>query len=258
MLGAMPNLPPQSPSLPASEHANRQLAWAGVLFALVFPTVLTWAYFIQAAGAGEGLQRTVMGTLKLIQFAFPLVWVVWVLRERIAWQRLTTRGVPLGVVFGVAVTLAGWCVFQFALSPTPAFQAAIEPIRAKVAGFGIDSITTYATLGVFYSLVHSFLEEYYWRWFVFGQLRRLVPLGAAIVVSSLAFASHHVIVLAHYFGWTSPLMWLFSAAVAIGGAFWAWLYNRTGSLLGPWLSHLVIDAGIFLVGFQLVRASFAP
>lgn len=250
-------MPPEPPSLSATEPVNRKLAWAGVLFALVFPTVLTWAYFIQAADSGQGVQRAVMGTLKLIQFAFPLVWVLWVLRERIAWRNFTTRGVALGVAFGLLVTLTGWCVFHFALAPMPAFQAAIEPMREKVAGFGIDSVAKYAALGVFYSLCHSFLEEYYWRWFVFAQLRRLTPLGMAIAVSSLGFASHHVLVLAHYFGWTSPLTWLFSAAVAIGGAFWAWIYNRTGSLVGPWLSHLVIDAGIFLIGFQLVRASFA-
>jgi len=254
----MPNLPPQPPSLPAAPPANRKLAWAGVSFALVYPTFLTWAYFIQAADAGEGVQRTVMGTLKLIQFAFPLVWVVWVLRERIAWQRLSTRGVALGIAFGVAVMLAGWLAFEFVLSPAPAFQAAIEPIRAKVAGFGINSVTNYIVLGVFYSLVHSFLEEYYWRWFVFGQLRRVIPVPTAILVSAFGFTGHHVLVLGHYFGWSSPLALLFSAAVAIGGAFWAWLYNRTGSLLGPWLSHLVIDAGIFLIGFQLVRASLAP
>lgn len=255
MLGTMTNLPPPPTTLPASGPVNRTFAWAGILFALVYPTVLTWAYFIQAADAGEGVQRTVMGTLKLIQFAFPLVWVLWVLRERIASQKFTTRGVPLGVAFGLVVTLAGWTVFHFALESLPAFQAAIEPMRAKVTGFGIDSIAKYAALGIFYSLCHSFLEEYYWRWFVFGQLRRLAPLGAAILVSSLAFASHHVLVLAAYFGWTSPLTWLFSAAIAIGGAFWAWLYHRTGSLVGPWLSHLVIDAGIFLIGFQLVQAS---
>ncbi len=254
----MPSSQPESTPISVSPPANLRLAWAGVAFALVFPTIVTWAYFIQAADADQGVQRTLMASLKLLQFAFPLAWVALVLRERIASQRLSTHGVALGITFGVAVTLAGWLLFRFVLEPIPAFQTAIEPIRAKVAGFGIDSVTKYAALGAFYSLAHSFLEEYYWRWFVFGQLRRLVPLSAAILISSLGFSAHHVLVLAHYFGWTSPLTLLFSASVAIGGAFWAWLYNRTGSLLGPWLSHLVIDAGIFLIGFQLVRASLAP
>ena len=47
----------------------------------------------------------------------------------------------------------------------------------------------------------------------------------------------------------------FPTKEALLGAFWAWLYNRTGSLLGPWLSHLVIDAGIFFIGYQLVATS---
>jgi membrane protease YdiL (CAAX protease family) len=44
-----------------------------------------------------------------------------------------------------------------------------------------------------------------------------------------------------------------SSAVAVGGAFWAWLYERTGSIYSAWLSHLLIDAGIFWVGYELVR-----
>ena len=105
---------------------------------------------------------------------------------------------------------------------------------------------------MFYSLFHSLLEEYYWRWFVFRQLRRLVPLWPAIVVSALGFMGHHVIVLSEFFKEAPWLAWLFSSAVAVGGVFWAWLYERTGSLFGPWLSHLLIDAGIFWVGYDLV------
>ena len=71
---------------------------------------------------------------------------------------------------------------------------------------------------------------------------------------SLAFALHHVIVLAFYFGWRSPATVAFSLGVALGGAVWAWIYHRSGSLLGPWLSHAVVDAAIFAVGYQLLRS----
>ena len=67
---------------------------------------------------------------------------------------------------------------------------------------------------------------------------------------------HHILLLAAYFGWFSPATWIFSAAVAVGGAYWAWLYQRSGSLWGPWLSHLVIDAAIFIVGYDLVFGLF--
>jgi membrane protease YdiL (CAAX protease family) len=46
--------------------------------------------------------------------------------------------------------------------------------------------------------------------------------------------------------------------VAAGGAVWAWVYHRSGSLLGPWLSHMLVDAGIFLVGYQMLSGSLGP
>ena len=73
-----------------------------------------------------------------------------------------------------------------------------------------------------------------------------------MLISSLGFMAHHVIVLGFYFGWHSPWVYLLSLAVAIGGAFWAWLYDRTGSLAGPWLSHMLVDAGIFAVGYRMI------
>jgi len=65
-----------------------------------------------------------------------------------------------------------------------------------------------------------------------------------------------VILLATYFGWLSPWTYLLSLGVAVGGIFWAWLYHRSGSLYGPWLSHLLIDAAIFVVGYDLVSDLF--
>ena len=245
----------ESATVERNQGNRRRADWLGVAFALVFPTIVTWAYFFRAAGADQSVQQAVMATLKVLQFAFPIAWVSLILRERIAWRRPSAQGVVMGLLFGLAVAVAGWCVYRYVLMGSLMFVAATDQIQAKVAGFGLDSVSKFVALGVFYSLAHSFLEEYYWRWFVFGQLRRLLPLWPAVVVSSLGFMAHHVLVLSLYFGWWTWPTLLFSASVAVGGAFWAWLYDRTGSLLGPWLSHLVVDAGIFLIGFQLVRGS---
>jgi membrane protease YdiL (CAAX protease family) len=220
---------------------------------LIVPTVLTWVYFVEAADYVENVQRAVGLTTKVLQFAFPLVWTAFVLREPLRWQRPRRDGVALGIVFGLVVTAGGWLLFQSLLRDHAVFTAASDAIRAKVAGFGLDSVWKYAALGTFYSIAHSLLEEYYWRWFVFGQLRRLVPVAAAIAVSAIGFMAHHVVVLSMFFGWWTLPTLLLSAAVGVGGAFWAWLYQRSGSLYGPWLSHLLVDAGIFLVGYELVR-----
>ncbi|MEM7315862.1 MAG: CPBP family intramembrane glutamic endopeptidase, partial [Planctomycetota bacterium] len=124
----------------------------------------------------------------------------------------------------------------------------------KVTQLGFATPIAFIGLSIFYVVLHSFLEEYYWRWFVFGGLRDHVSITAAILISSLGFMAHHVLVLARYFGWSNPTTYLFSACVAIAGILWAWMYQRTGKLWAPWLSHAMADAAIFTVGFDMIRS----
>ncbi len=220
--------------------------------AMVLPLVITWVYFVLLSGSHPALQRGVAIVGKSVQFALPVVWVGLICRERLGWIAATWRGVSGGFGFGLLVfvtMIVGW---HQVLEPRGELQAAADEIRTKVIELGVDSLVGYLALGIFYSLVHSLLEEYYWRWYVFGRLRRYVSVNWAILLSSIAFASHHVILLTTYFGWFSPWTWFFSVSVAVGGAFWAWLYQRSGSLYGPWISHLLIDAAIFLIGFQMM------
>ncbi len=116
----------------------------------------------------------------------------------------------------------------------------------------MTTLPAYVALAVFYSAIHSLLEEYYWRWFVFGQLARLIDWRPAAIISGLAFAAHHVLVLAKYFGYGSPWTWLFALGIAIGGAVWAWLYRASDSLAAVWLSHALVDAAIFGLGYVII------
>jgi membrane protease YdiL (CAAX protease family) len=43
-----------------------------------------------------------------------------------------------------------------------------------------------------------------------------------------------------------------TAAVALGGVIWCWHFQRSGGLLAPWISHLLVDAALMLVGYLLV------
>ena len=46
----------------------------------------------------------------------------------------------------------------------------------------------------------------------------------------------------------------FAAVVGIGGAgHRRWIYARSDSLYGPWISHCFVDAAIFVVGYDLAR-----
>jgi membrane protease YdiL (CAAX protease family) len=226
---------------------------AAVVFALVYPTLLTVGYFILLAKPSEGgLQQIAFGVGKSLQFLFPVAWVFWIQSGRPVWQRPRSRDLAAGAIAGLLLLVAAVALYYLWLKPAGVFDEPAVKVREKIAHFGIDTKVRYLTMALFYCAVHSLMEEYYWRWFVFAQLRRLTSFPMATIVSSLGFTSHHVLVLAEYFGWTSPWTYLFSLGVAVGGAIWAWMYEKTGSLYGLWASHALVDAAIFIVGYDLL------
>jgi len=233
----------------------RGLSWSVVLFGLLLPTIVTWAYFVALANQPAWMQQTAYVVGKAIQFALPIVCAVWLLPRALAIKPPTSKGVWLGLAFGLLFAALMVALYHGWFKHMAIFTGPDEQIRKKISGMAIDSAWKFAALGLFYAVCHSFLEEYYWRWFIFHELRKITPTNAAIAISSLGFMAHHIIVLWIYFGMTWPTL-LFSLAIAIGGAFWAWLYHTTDSLIGPWLGHLLIDAAIFIIGYDIARDVF--
>jgi membrane protease YdiL (CAAX protease family) len=241
-----------SPS-PADQPSTRpHSAW--LLLALVFPTLITWLYFVVLAGL-QPTSQIAFAVGKAIQFGLPVAWLLYAARERAAWPTWSKQGWGTGVAFGLAVAALMLAGFEYGMSGQAWFRPAEEAIREKLSQLGLESIPRFVALSIGYAAVHSLMEEYYWRWFVYRRLMTTWPAGPAILVSSIGFMSHHIILLAQYFGALSPFTYVASAGVAIGGAFWAWLYRRTGSVGPAWLSHGIVDAAIFFIGYKIAFAT---
>jgi uncharacterized protein len=240
-----------------NEESRRRQTWIAVVFAVVFPTFVTWIYFILF----EGESAVVGGVCKAIQFGFPVCWVFLWMRMSLAESGLPKRGTDenvwstrtnllVGSGSGIAILLTTICYYHFAISGSQ-FDGLVLEIESRVKKLSMGAPWQFAALGAFYSLVHSFLEEYYFRWFVFGRLRHLTSFLPAVIISSLAFMAHHVIVLWVFFGFSFHTVFL-SFSIVVGGLLWSWQYERSRSLIGPWVSHLFVDAGIFLVGYHMI------
>jgi membrane protease YdiL (CAAX protease family) len=241
---------------PVAGPSRRAAVWLALFFAMTFPTVAAWCYFLALAGTGtevNGAQRLAYAGGKVVQFSFPVVFLAlgggpW---PRPLRPRLTGLGV--GLVFGMLIVTLMLGVYFVALRHSPLMAGTPQQIRHKLGQLGMDTRARYLALAAFIVITHSLLEEYYWRWFVFGQLCRVVRLSASVVLSSLAFTAHHVIILyvflpGHFWTLAAP----FSLAIAAGGAVWAWMYSRAGTLYPSWLSHLLVDAAIFVIGWDLL------
>src|SRR5690242_13797580 len=88
--------------------SRAQSRWLAVLFAICFPTLMAWFYFVvlgtpsRATGAGyAALIAYAVG--KGVQFGFPAAWVAAFERARLQPSRPSFGGLALGLAFGLAV-----------------------------------------------------------------------------------------------------------------------------------------------------------
>jgi membrane protease YdiL (CAAX protease family) len=245
---------PDHPPPSAGPSAARD--GAAVLLAASFPTLSAWLYFVAlaadpAAGVNRPMQAAYFGG-KLVQFGLPVLYLLLYDPAALRGFSLRPRGLAAGVAFGLAVAAATLALSE-ALLAAGLLSGLPDALRGKVGQLGLLSPAGFAALAAFLALAHSGLEEAYWRGFVHGRLRRLVPPVPAAALSSLGFMAHHVVLLAVYLPgrfWAVAVP--LSLCVAVGGAFWAWLYDRTGSLAGPWASHALVDAVLMAVGYRLI------
>ena len=236
--------------------AGEHRAGLGVMLVAVgFPSLLTWGYFVALADAPAAARLAVYTLGKMFQFALPLAW--WLCE---AGRRQLVRGTSerpkdgvqaaWGFAVGAAMFAGMLGVYYGVLRPWGWLAGAEVAVHRKLTGFGVTGSWSFLALASFYAVVHAGLEEYYWRWFVFGQLRDRMALPWALAICSVAFAAHHVILLKVYVG--MGLLGIAGAlAVAAAGGVWAWMYHRSGSLVGPWASHILADAAIFVVAWDL-------
>ncbi len=219
---------------------------------MALPCIASLFYFVLFSQ--QIFAQVLYAATKLFTVLWPALAVFLILRRplpktRIDWRR-HLKSIPLGIISGIMIA-AG----MFALMQTPLgniARASSDNIRDRLANLGI--LEHYWLFGLFLALLHSLIEEYYWRWFVFGRLRNLVPIFWAHILAGAAFASHHVVVTSQFFG----IGWGFfvGAAVAAGGIIWSLMYSRQRTLAGPWLSHIVVDLGIEAIGHSILFGTF--
>jgi uncharacterized protein len=172
--------------------------------------------------------------------------------HRLGWMGRPVGGVLAGLLTGSVVAVAMVLLYAAVLLPAGEMETAKFEGQAKLQSIGLSSPIALIAVAVFYSVLHSGFEEFYWRGFVFSGFRTRLSGSLAMLLSSLGFMSHHVLVLAKFFGWNSPKTYLFSFGVAVGGAIWALMVWRSGRLGPAWISHGIVDAAIFLIALHLL------
>lgn len=106
-------------------------------------------------------------------------------------------------------------------------------------------------ISLYISFVNSLLEEFFFRGFLFTNLRRFSTDRFAHGFSAVTFAAYHV---AMMLGWFSlPLFLLVMAGLTAGGLIFNYLNQRLGTVYISWLVHMCANFAINTIGFMLLK-----
>jgi len=222
--------------------------WISLGVAAFLPFIGSFAYFVFAGD--HPIARWFYGGVKLFTILWPLIALRWLIKSPIRFRFPARISIPRSLLEGLCVGgILGGGIWLAMLTPLGHLVATSSgSIGAKVDDFGLRN--HFWTFAVVISVWHSLLEEYYWRGFVFGQLRQRLSLPWSHTLAGLAFSLHHMVICSQFF----PMPWgiLLGGSVAIGGIFWSQLYQRHGHFYGAWLSHLIVDLVLMTIGAQAI------
>ncbi|HEV8061905.1 MAG TPA: CPBP family intramembrane glutamic endopeptidase [Gemmataceae bacterium] len=190
--------------------------------------------------------QIIYGLCKVWLLGFPLIWLYFV--EHKSWSSSPPRqgGLGMGVLLGLL--MGGIIVGIYGVFGRDAVDT--EHLREMAHRNGFGTAMLYLGLAFYLTLINSLLEEYVWRWFVFRRSEELLSARSAVALSALLFTVHHTVALLVQFGWGVTLA--ASVGVFVSGLVWSGCYVRYRSIWPGYLSHILADAAIFLVGWWLI------
>ncbi|MAE60635.1 MAG: CPBP family intramembrane metalloprotease [Planctomycetaceae bacterium] len=219
---------------------NRLRALLVLLLIVPAPTIGVIAGLIVNDGP---MGRIIWGVSKAWLFGLPILWHVYVDRERPTWPQFRRDGLAVGASLGIAISIM--IIGAYLLIGQNWIDQAV--VSKKAEDLGLNRVVLYVAGCVYWITINSLLEEYVYRWFIFRQCEVLLRHGgAAMLVSAACFTLHHVFALNAWFDWKITLAG--SIGVFIGGAVWSWCYQRYRSIWSPYISHAIVDIAVFAIG----------
>ena len=201
----------------------------GVTFLIVAPAAVVAVIIAGDADLGdnEAAMAVLLGANVLLEvFLLVAVALFTVGKYNVSWAsvglRMPRRGswwLPLALLFGALVVVWTYFAILFALG--------VEP-QGNIPDDVFDSVPLVVLVGVLSLALAPFMEEMFFRGFLFGGLRGRWGVFLAALATGFLFSLAHI----------DPLLYVPFTAV---GMLFAWGYVYSGSIVAGMIAHLLFN-----------------
>lgn len=106
-------------------------------------------------------------------------------------------------------------------------------------------------VGIYITLFNSFLEEFFFRGFIFLNLYELNYKKFAYGYSSVLFAIYHISIFKTWFNPIITFLALFGLIVV--GVVFNLIDTKSKNFINSWILHILADSAIILIGFKIFK-----
>ena len=123
----------------------------------------------------------------------------------------------------------------------------IVPAETLVGGLQSLGITKENIIPsvLYISFINSFIEEFFFRGFLFYEFKG-ISLKVAYLVSSFLFSLYHVLVMFTIFNWIMGILAMIGLMVV--GMTLVYVNRSNKSIINSWIVHIFADLGVCIIG----------
>jgi uncharacterized protein len=198
---------------------------------------------------GIGVNYTVKTAVKVLMFiGIPLINIKLIKKQRFIDAlnlnsiriRQFKTGIGAGVLFFFIVLIAYLITGSFIDLDNIALEL---QEKLKVTPMNFLFIGVYITIG------NSFLEEFFFRGYIFLNLYNNGARKLAHFYSSLLFGVYHIAIFKTWF--TLPITLLALLGLVIVSFLFNWMNTKSQNFINSWIAHALADAAIILIGLRM-------
>lgn len=102
-------------------------------------------------------------------------------------------------------------------------------------------------IALYISFINSLLEEFFFRGFLFLNLKKVSNRKFAYIISAFAFSIYHVAIMANWFN--SAIFLLVITGLFISGIIFNYLNEKNENIYNSWIVHMMANFSINTIGF---------
>lgn len=184
----------------------------------------------------------------VLLFVIPCVCSVVFLKSNFpppsSFKQIKLSGLLPGFIIGIAsfiIVLVAYAILNRFID--------MQGVKASLETSAGVTAQNFISVGLFIIIINSFIEEYFFRGFLFLQLVKLGHRRYAYGYSAFFFALYHVLIIG---GWFNPILMILALlALFIIGLVFNYIDEKSGTIANSWLAHACADSAIIIIGLRL-------